>query len=182
MLWRRANTDLSLCHACSPSSLMKIERGQRIRRENPEFWTLMFCPRRHLIVLLWLWDVAWSILEILSTDCEVLCCLLLDGQCWVIPTMVLCGQHLSRDCYLLNFKLILFGLSRKLGEDKWMNVVHQKEELKGFPYTRVPADFHQTNMGLVCISQMMEITVSSPSSRREHLLPTDSHCKYISSY
>lgn len=43
MLLRRANTEFRLCHACSPSSLMKVEPGQRIRRENP-----VFCPREAL--------------------------------------------------------------------------------------------------------------------------------------
>lgn len=40
-----------------------------------------------------------------------------------------------------------------------MSIVQQKKELKGAPYARVPADFHQTNMSLVCISRMMEVTV-----------------------
>lgn len=53
------------------------------------------------------------------------------------------GYHLSSECYLLNFKLILFGLSRKLGEEKLMSIFQQDEELKGVPYARVPAEFHQ---------------------------------------
>jgi len=41
MLSRRADKDLRLCHACSPSFLLKIEPGQGPSEEvrNPRFWT-----------------------------------------------------------------------------------------------------------------------------------------------